>query len=90
MKFTLFQFYVQAETSASFLIKIRGFERQLRLLRARDYGNQPIKTTKIPYVHLKSMIEAEIPEGCTSITFPTNEKTEEELTIYNYEFDNGR
>ena len=89
MKFTLFQFYVQAETSASFLIKIRGFVRQLRLLRAREYGKQPIQTTRIPYVQLKAMAEAEIPENRTSKAFPLNQKSGQELTIFDHGFDTG-
>ena len=71
------------------MVRLTGYERQLSLIRAREYGNQPIKTTKIPYVQLNAMIEAAIPVNRTSMKLPLNEETGEELTIYDYILDEG-
>jgi hypothetical protein len=73
------------------MVKITGYKRQLRVLRAREYGNRTITKIKVSYLQLLTMAKplTQIPGNCTSKTLPLNQKTGEELAIFDYKFDNG-
>ena len=68
------------------MVRITGWKWPIDVLRAREYDNEPIKTSKLPKAQWKAIRRKNIPTNPSSITLPLNRKTGEELTIYDYNF----